>query len=271
MREILSRFGLKKAPFSKDISVVDFYGPPGLQEARPRLLAALKGRASAVVTGDSGTGKTYLLRSVEKALEGQPYRMEYIHNSTVNRRDFYRQIGAALGLEPKASAASLFRQVSQQIEELASAQKIRPTLLLDEAHMLPPQVLMHLPVLLNYQRDSKPFLSLVLVGLGELRETLRRNLHTALSSRIPVRIHVTPLEPNEVAEYVQHRLEAAGAQQEIFTEESLLLIAEATGGIMRKIDNLAHACLEQAAVGRVKLVDAGCVRDATQVCVEALA
>lgn len=269
-RQILSRFGLKRHPFEKDLAVEDFYWPPQLEDARMCLRSALKGRASAVLTGDPGTGKTFVLRAVEKDLEGQPYRIEYLHNSAVNRWEFYRQISIALGLEPKSSAASLFRMVSSHIEELASDQKLRPVLFFDEAHMLSSQILSHLPVLLNFRMDSKPFLSIVLVGLGELRETLKRNLHTALNARLPVRIHLTALNSQQVAAYVEHRMVRAGAEKEVFSEEALLMIAEAAGGVMRRINVLAAECLRVAAGRKSALVDASCVRQAAQSCSEAL-
>lgn len=271
MREILSRFGLKKEPFAKDLAVEELYWPPSLEDARSRLRAAIKGHASVVMTGEPGTGKTFVLRAVEHDLEGQPYRIHYLHNSAVNRREFYRQLCTALGLEPKASAAALFHLVSQHIEDLASTQKIRPIIFLDEAHMLATQILAHFPVLLNYRMDSKPFLSIVLVGLPELRETLRRNIQASLNGRLPVRIHLSPLDPSQVADYVKHHMRIAGAGKDIFTEESLLMIAEATGGAMRKINVLARDCLTAAAQTKSALVDAACVRQATEQCVEALA
>jgi general secretion pathway protein A len=270
MRGLLSRFGLKKEPFTKDVPVEEFYWPDGLEDARQRIRAALKGRVSVVVTGDSGSGKTFLLRAVERDLDGEPYRIEYLHNSAVNRREFYRQLSRALGLEPKSSVAALFQQVSQHIEELSSEQKVRPVIYFDEAHMLAGQILSHLPVLLNFQMDSKPFLSIVLVGLPELKETLRRNLQSALASRLPVRIHLAPLEPPEVAEYVRHHMRSAGADKEIFTEEALLMIAEATGGIMRKINVVAYACLQAASGRKSALIDAPCAREALTRCAEVL-
>jgi len=136
--------------------------------------------------------------------------------------------------------------------------------------MLSSQILSHLPVLLNFRMDSKPFLSIVLVGLGELRETLKRNLHTALNARLPVRIHLTALNSQQVAAYVEHRMVRAGAEKEVFSEEALLMIAEAAGGVMRRINVLAAECLRVAAGRKSALVDASCVRQAAQSCSEAL-
>lgn len=270
MKKMFSKFGLKKEPFTKDVPVDEFFWPPQLEDARMRVRSAIKGHSAAVMTGDPGTGKTFVMRAVEKDLEGQPYRFEYLHNSALNRRDFYRQLCFALGLEPKSSAEGIFRHISQHIEELATNQKIRPVACFDEAQMLPDSVLSHLPVLLNFQRDSKPFLSIVLVGLGELRTTLRRNIQSALNARIPVRIHLKPFTPDQVAQYVKHRMKKAGADKDVFTEESLLLIAEATGGIMRKIDVLANSCLLSAFENSLSLVEVSCVKNAISACQEAL-
>src|SRR6059036_2253151 len=161
MNKLLSTYGLTRLPFSKDIPTSEMLDTETLQAARERLKAALEGRASAVVTGDSGSGKTCLLRAMEEDLPQGRYRLHYVHNATVNRRDFYRQLSLALGLEPRATFAALFATVSQHIEEMASQHKLRVVLLSDESHLLPIQVLEQLHILLNFDKDSKPWLSLV--------------------------------------------------------------------------------------------------------------
>src|SRR5438094_8178664 len=164
----LSTYGLTRLPFSKDIRASEMLDTEALQTAKERLKAALEGRSSAVMTGDSGSGKTCLLRALEDDLPQGRYRIHYVHNATVNRRDFYRQLSIGMGLEPRATFAALFASISQHIQALASQHKLRMVLLIDEAHLLPLQVLDQLHILLNYQRDSKPWLSIVLVGLPEL-------------------------------------------------------------------------------------------------------
>ena len=165
MNKVVSTYGLTRMPFSKDIPASEMLDTEALQAARERLAAALEGRASAVVTGDSGSGKTCLLRALEENLPQGRYRIHYVHNATVNRRDFYRQLSIGMGLEPRATFAALFASISSHIEDLASQHKLRVALLIDEAHLLPIQVLDQLHILLNYQRDSKPWLSIILVGV----------------------------------------------------------------------------------------------------------
>lgn len=270
MRTILNRYGLSRPPFSKEVAAHDLLVLDKAQDIRTRLLAAIEGKASAVLTGEAGVGKTFLLRALEEELNPSRYKVTYIHNASVNRRDFYRQLSTALGLEPKANAAAVFRQIQTQIEDLADDQKIYPVLVLDEAHLLPVQVLEHLHLLLNYRKDSRSFLSVILIGLPELRDRLGRNILSSLSSRLPVRAHLDPLDVAQVDAYLRHRMKTSGCEQEVFSEEAVLCIREATGGVLRKIDVLAHSCLEIASERKGTLVDGKTVQAAVRVCAEAL-
>lgn len=270
MRAVLNRYGLSRLPFTKEVPIEELFVCPRHQEVSDRLKAALEGRASAVLTGDVGVGKTFLLRSLQRDLNPTRFRVTYIHNAKVSSRDFYRQLSVALALEPKAHPSALFRQVQAHVEELADEQKIHPVLLLDEAHLLPIPVLECLHVLLNYRMDSRAFLSMVLIGLPELKDRLSRNFLASLSTRLPVRVHLEPLEVDQVAAYLASRMKTAGCDQEIFSEEAVLRIREATGGSPRRINVLAQHCLEVACDGKGSLVDGGTVQTAVKLCSEAL-
>jgi len=264
MNKLLSTYGLAREPFTKDIAPSEMLQTDLLQDALQSLKAAIEGRASAVVTGDSGSGKTCLLRALEEDLPQGRYRLHYAHNSTVNRRDFYRQLSIGMGLEPHSSFAALHASVSQHIQELASHHKLRVIVMLDEAHLLSIQVLEQLHILLNYEKDSKPWLSLILVGLPDLRETLKRNVLASLTARMPIRIHLQPLDADQVKLYIRHRMNTAGCRREVFSDDALLLMSKATGGIMRRLDVLGDQCLIAALKSKSNIVDAAVVQKAIQ-------
>jgi type II secretory pathway predicted ATPase ExeA len=270
MRAMMNRFGLARPPFTKEIAAEDLFEPTSHADAIARLLAAVEARASAVLTGEAGVGKTCLLRGLEHRLNPARYRLTYLHHATVSPRDFYRQLSMALGLEPKAYPSAMFRRLQAHIEELAEQQKVHPVLLLDEAQLMPPSMLEQLHILLNYRMDSRAFLSVILVGLPELRERLARNLLASLAARLPVRVHLEPLAAEQVGGYLRHRLRAAGSTQEVFSEDAVLCIREATGGVLRKIDVLAHHCLDVVTGRKGALVDGGIVQEAVRLCAEAL-
>ena len=269
INKVLSRFGLTKNPFTKDVPVDELFEHDSAEGALKRLKAAIEGRSSAVLTGDPGTGKTFVLRALEEKLPQSRYRLSYIHNSFVNYRDFYRQLSVVLGLEPKATSEALFRMISRHLEEMAVS-KVHPVILFDEAQLLAVRVLEQFPVLLNFQKDSKPFLSVVLIGLPDLRDRLRRNVLSSLAARLAVRVQIDPLSAQDVTAYLQHRLRSCGCTKEVFAEDAVLLIAEATGGALRKIDVVAAEALEEASEGRSAIVDAAVLEKAIKRCAEAL-
>jgi general secretion pathway protein A len=270
MNKLLSCYGLVRPPFSKDIHPSEMLQMPHLQEALLALKAAVEGQTSAVMTGDSGCGKTCVWRALEEELSQGRYRVHYVSNSAVNRRDFYRQLSAALGLEAHSSFAALYNSVSQHIQELASQHRLHVVIALDEAHLLNIQVLEHLHILGNFCRDSKPWLSLILMGLPDLREMLKRNILASLIARIPIRIQIPPLDAEQAKLYVRHRMNSAGCRREVFSDDALLLMAKATRGLMRRLDILGEHCLNIALKGKSNIVDATVVQKGIQACGDAL-
>ena len=119
----------------------------------------LRRRENVLSTGEPGVGKTCVLRAVRDRLSETDIRLNYLHNSTLSRRDFYRQLCVALDLDAAATVAKLFHAVSTHVEELGRDQT-HPVLLIDEAQLLRQETLEHLHILLNYDWDRQPLLSL---------------------------------------------------------------------------------------------------------------
>jgi len=182
------------------------------------------------------------------------FKLTYCHNATLGRRDFYRQICHALGLEPAATPGSLFYAVTRHVEDRA-AERIHPVFLLDEAHLLHQDTLDHLHILLNYGWDSRALLSLVLVGLPELRERLAIRRNRSLYSRIHHRLEIPALTPEDTAEYLRMRMARVGVDREVFSSDAVVLLHETTAGAMRELDRLCGAAIRETARQKRKLVE----------------
>jgi type II secretory pathway predicted ATPase ExeA len=256
----LSFFGFDRPPFGKEIADGDLWLPSSRKEVVEEIVDGVSEHHQVLLVGPPGVGKTCVLRAVRHALPEAGFRLSYCHNATLGRRDFYRQLCHALGLSPKATAASLFYAVSTHVEELGR-ERVHPAFLLDEAHLLNQDVLDHLHILTNYEWDSQPLLSLVLVGLPDLwdRLTLRRN--RSLWSRIHTRLNLGEALPEDTVEYVAYRTKKAGAKKEIFSSDALSMLHEATGGHLRDIDRIATAALKRAARRKLRLIDRGVIQD----------
>ncbi len=98
-------------------------------------------------------------------------------------------------------------------------------------------------------------MSLILVGLPELRERLALRRNRSLYSRIHHRLEVSALTPDDTAEYLRMRMERGGCTREVFASDAVVLLHEATVGAMRDLDRLAAAALRETARKKKKLVE----------------
>jgi general secretion pathway protein A len=250
----LSFFGLRSHPFSKELGDSELWLPSSKQALVEDLEAALTERASVLLLGEPGVGKTCVLRALRNRLPQAGFRLTYCHNATLGRRDFYRYLCHALGLQAASTAAALFLAVEQHIHTLRR-DRIHPVFLLDEAHLLHPDMMAHLHILLNHEWDSRALLSVVLVGLPELEGRMALRCHRSLLTRIHHRFLIEPATVDDTAEYLTFRLKGAAIDHELFSRESVVALHEASAGSLRELDRLAAAALRDAARRKRKLVD----------------
>ena len=196
--DLLSHFDLRAVPFSKEIEDQDLWLPEAKTQLVDDIEEALAQRQSILLLGEPGVGKTCVLRVLRHRLPQNGFRLTYCRNATLGRRDFYRHLCHNLGLTPTATASNLFLAVETHVQEL-HRDKLHPVFLLDEAHLLHPDMLAHLHILMNYQWDAKALLSLVLVGLPELESSL-----VAAGPSLPAHPHPPPL-PHPPGDRRRHR------------------------------------------------------------------
>jgi type II secretory pathway predicted ATPase ExeA len=259
----LSHFSFTEPPFDKAIEDEELWLPSSRKEVVDDIVAAVHERQHVLLSGEPGVGKTCLLRAVRHRLPQAGFRLTYCHNATLGRRDFYRQLCLAIGLSPKATAAAVFYAISTHVEQLAR-ERVHPVFLLDESHLLHQDVLDHLHIVSNYEWDSAPLLSLILVGLPELRDRMELRRNRSLWSRIHIRLDLADPLPEDTVEYVHHRLKAAAGDQELFSSDALAILHEASGGHLRSIDRIATHALKTAARRKLKRVDRELVQHVAQ-------
>lgn len=250
----LSHFGLTSPPFTKDLADDQLWLPSSRKDIVEQLVEAVHERHHILLVGEPGVGKTCTLRALRHRLPEAGFRLTYCQNATLGRRDFYRQLCVSMGLSPKATAAAVFHAINTHVEELGR-DRLHPVFLLDEAHLLHQDVLEHLHILANYEWDSKPLLSIVLVGLPDLWGKLTLAKNRSLWSRIHARLSLGHATPEDSMEYIEHRMTESKAKTQVFSSDAYTLIHEATQGRLRDIDRVATLALKKAAARKLKIVD----------------
>jgi type II secretory pathway predicted ATPase ExeA len=248
----LTHFELLLYPFGNDIPPDERYESGGVAELSVRLGYLAERGGIGLLTGDCGSGKSTSCRVWTACLPPGLYKVFYVPLSTGNPMDLYKSIAWEMGLPIERNRAALYRQIKNEVTRLDTEARIRPVLILDEAHGLRSDVLEEMRLLTNYAMDSQNRLCLLFCGQTELRRRLNMAVHEALNQRVVVRYHLPPLTRDETGAYLAHLLRRAGTKLPIFEPAAVEAIFQATKGLPRKINTLAHHTLIAAALTKAK-------------------
>ena len=245
-----AHFGLKAQPFVERLSPERIIRDKRMQEGLARLTYTVEAANAGVLIGQTGVGKSCLLKLFLHTLSRNRYKPIYLNLTHVNGVGLLRLIVRSLGELPKRGKEALFLQILQ----LTKKAEATTVLLIDEAHLADPEGLVDLRLLLSSDLAEEPPLKLILSGQEGLGAILRRSRHSDLLNRISVRYHLRPFTPKETVSYIDAQLSQAGGSGKLFDLDAKKLIHEYTAGVPRQINNLATACMLNAASQDLKKV-----------------
>jgi type II secretory pathway predicted ATPase ExeA len=257
-------YGFSRLPFERDLPADLLFRVPALDELHARLCYLADTRGIGLLYSEPGCGKTTALRRFKEALHPDQVRLVYLYDTTVNAADLYRQLAMELGIEPRWRRSMTFRAVQEEIVRLATERRLTVLLVIDEAHRLRPDVLAELPLLTNFEMDSGARLALLLCGQVGLRQRLRMAELEPLAQRVTVRFALRGLDRDGTRLYLEHRLRVAGVDRPLFSEPAIEAIFNASQGVFRRIDGVAHHALAAGAAARARIVDADHVVSAAE-------
>ncbi len=241
-----SYYKLSGKPFQLAPDPFFFFGSNTHKRALAYLRYGLtQGEGFIIVTGDVGTGKSTLVRTLFGSLEN---KKDIVAGELVNTQldsvDILRMVAATFGLAHKTSEKTSLIKNLETFFISRQREGKRCMLVVDEAQNLPLESLEELRMLSNLHSDGKNLLQIFLLGQSEFRENLAVQHLEQVRQRITASYHLAHLTTEETQAYIEHRLKKVGWQDDpIFTAEAYQHIFEFSEGIPRKINTVCDRLL----------------------------
>lgn len=242
-----AHFGLTDTPFSITPDPHYLYLSTCHDEALAHLLYGVnEGSGFVLLTGEVGTGKTTLCRTLMEKLP-ETVDVALLLNPRLSSIELliamFDELRISHDSQKNNHTFKYFTDILTSYLLTAHAVGRRTVLILDEAQNLSIEVLEQLRLLTNLETTNQKLLQIVLVGQPELNKKLARNQLRQLSQRITARYNLSPLSFQETRAYIKHRLSVSGSQHSLFTFSAKYLVYRYSKGIPRVINILCERSL----------------------------
>ena len=256
-------FGLTGRPFQLTPDARFWYETATHRKAMAYLgYGIAQGEGFIVVTGDIGAGKTTLVGHLTGLLDPAALNVITIVSTAIAADDLLRVVATGLGVDPaNLTKAQLLTAIERGLHAVKRSGR-RTLLIVDEVQALPVDSLEELRMLSNFQAGGHALLQILLLGQPEFRERLQGSEPLEqLRQRVIAIHHLDPMEPHEVADYVAHRLSVVGWQgRPDFADDAFEALYRGSGGVPRRLNQLAARVMLAAALEGHELIDGRLVR-----------
>jgi len=239
-------FGFSEKPFTITPNPHFVFLSSIHREAYARLLYGVDSHAGFIaLTGEVGTGKTTMLRTLLTQLDPEKYTSALIFNPCMSGEQLLAGICREYGIDAgeRNRSGYLNALYTFLIEQNSAGRTV--VLVIDEAQNLEPEVLEQVRMISNLETEQDKLLQIILAGQPELNDVLRRHDLRQLNQRITVRCRLTPMKLDDTTRYISHRLKISGSRiPDIFSHAAIKRIYRFSHGIPR----LINVSCEQALV-----------------------
>src|SRR6186713_2446 len=265
-------YGLKEKAFSLSADPRFLFRSPEHAPAFEELLNGIRRREGLVtLTGEIGTGKTTLIRSVLQQLDRRTFSA-FVPDPFVSREDLLKMLLVDFGVVSVAdlkrgalngaSRPDLSYPLYEFLDSLVPLQAFA-VMIIDEAQNLPLGLLEEIRILSDLEQREK-LLQVVLVGQPELKDHLKMPQMRQVDQRVSVRCELTPLGLTDVGKYVRHRLDVAseGGSHVQFSDSAIATLFKASGGVPRLINLICDRALQRGFKSRAMLIEPSLILEA---------
>ncbi len=257
----LEHWGLDHPPFQHTIDSSLFFESASHDEALARLHFLAEYRHPVgMLTGPSGSGKTLLLRVLARRLSHQGHRVAFLSLAASDLREAWWQLanGFELMPSPRETSFALWRQIQDALRCDRFLQR-DSVILVDDLDLADGECILGMTQLAAMNRWPEARSTVVLAGSPDLRTLAPRLVRLA-----ELRIELETFTLADTQSYLRLCLQRAGRELPCFTNAAVTRLHELTGGVPRRINQLAELALVAAASQRLACVDTETVVGAAQ-------
>jgi general secretion pathway protein A len=264
-KKLLALWGLKWNPFSPELPGEGLLVTPRIEQFAWRVEQLVQEGGFALISGESGTGKSVALRIVAARLSAlRDVTVGVLERPQSKSADFYRELGDifAVKLTPSNRWGG-FKALRERWKAHVASSRIRPVLLVDEAQEMTPEVLGELRILSSADLDARSLLTVVLSGDGRLLELLRQEQLVPLGTRIRTRLVMETASREELLELLRHALLKAG-NAALMTAELMDTLVDHSAGNYRVLMTMGAELLAHGTAHEIGQLDEKCYLEVYQ-------
>ena len=241
-------FGFNEKPFTITPNPHFMYLSNIHREAFARLLYGVDNHAGFIaLTGEVGTGKTTMLRTLMGHLDQEKYRNALILNSHLSRVQLLANICSEFEVHVKQKNSAGYLDALNRFLLDQNIQGKTVVLVIDESQNLKTDVLEQVRLISNLETERDKLIQIILAGQPELNDMLNRHDLRQLNQRITVRCNLSAMDFVDTAEYIRHRLKLAGGRNpELFSKDAIKRIFRFSKGFPRLINVVCEQALVMA-------------------------
>ena len=255
-KKLLSLWGLKWNPFSPELPSEGLLVTPKIESFAWRVEHLVQEGGFALISGESGTGKSVALRIVAERLASvRDVVVGALERPQSKNADFYRELGDIFSVKLSPSNRwGGFKALREKWKSHVVSSRIKPVLLVDEAQEMAPDVLSELRILSSADFDATSLLTIVLAGDGRLLDLLRHQDLIPLNTRIRTRMSTEAATRDELLELLKHALVKAG-NATLMTDGLMDALVDHSAGNYRLLMTMSAELLAYAVAHEVSQLD----------------
>ena len=256
-RQLKALWGASMMPFCAEVK--EPVWTDSLQTLRQRLEQLISVRASGLLHGLNGVGKSLLLQGLLQELSPKAYHPWVVAHSSLTGSDLIRYLVRLGGKTPMLRRSDNIGLLQRNWQEMTPQW---PVLILEEAQNLNAGALEEVRLLTCSTPDTQAPFSLLLVGDDNLLPRLSMGINRPLLSRLGFCFEVRGWDRTQIQSYIQARLREAAIQSNPFETAAMELMIQIANGLPRVINHLAQRSIEEAATQNQRIITTGHVQSA---------